>query len=650
LNSVGFGQEIADFYLAGEVISRSILPQGSTWLDLCGRFALNQVMSNSENTPLSLSFITALRLDRRRLRLEALVGRWGHVLLQYQNARLITALLFFLSLLPAAMRSDARLELSFPVPFLCGFIFLVWRTRHLAKHVQNLSRLRDFTDRQKNRCRGQISGRSWQAAEATALKYPLIRDLGLTGAHSLWTLLDETLSEGGRRRLLQWMSVEPLAPAELQRRQEKIKSLRSQTWFYTRLGIAANSNEFNLSTLQIQDFLKRPFVEPKFSKLLIANVGLWLLTLAIGIFSLATGAHISPFIFLVFPILSLSSLSSAGSAFLSGVGLSHHLAALSPTFSAIEKRSFASASLRELCPRIHQDSPSKSARRLDFVLGLVGTQTNPILHLFLNVLTPWTMVSVYFLERIRRKMVDDFPPCIQELSELEVFGSLLIFDKYQTRTYPELGDKTVLHCRQIFHPLIDRSKAVANDFSFPEPQSLGLLTGSNMSGKSTFLRTIGMNQVLANMGAPVFAASLTTRPLKIETCIEVTDSLRDGYSYFYAEVRKLKEILQTAATKVPVLFLIDEIFRGTNNRERQIGSRAVIKTLAHEATALGFISTHDLELTTLETTNPSLLNLHFREDIDDQDQMIFSYLLRQGPCPTTNALRIMAAEGIRIEE
>ena len=287
---------------------------------------------------------------------------------------------------------------------------------------------------------------------------------------------------------------------------------------------------------------------------------------------------------------------------------------------------------------------------LYFILGFLGTQTNPILHLFVNVLTPWTLTSVFFLERHRRKMAENFPAALEELAELEVLGSLLVFDKYQTQTYPEFGEPGTFQCVQIFHPLLERDRAVANDFSFPQGKTLGLLTGSNMSGKSTFLRTLGINQILANMGAPVFADKFVTVPAKIETCIEVSDSLRDGYSYFYAEVRRLKDILQSVATRAPVLFLIDEIFRGTNNRERQIGSKAVIRTLAKEKTALGFISTHDLELTSLEVSDPSLLNLHFREDIDESGKMIFHYHLRHGPCPTTNALRIMAAEGINVSE
>ena len=259
------------------------------------------------------------------------------------------------------------------------------------------------------------------------------------------------------------------------------------------------------------------------------------------------------------------------------------------------------------------------------------------------------MTAAFFLERRRKRIKDSFPVSMDELAELEALGSLLLLDRFQTRVYPEIlasNSAAALNLSGVFHPLLDRSKVVANDFTFAAGKSLGLLTGSNMSGKSTFLRTVGVNQLLANMGAPVFAEVLQTAPLRIQTCIEVSDSLRDGFSYFYAEVRQLKSILEGVRESAPVLFLIDEIFRGTNNRERQIGSRAVIRSLAQSRSSLGFVSTHDLELVSLETSSPRIVNLHFREDIDAAGKMVFSYHLRSGPCPTTNALKIMQAEGI----
>lgn len=589
-------------------------------------------------------------VKRKSARIQSLLQLWQQRLRQHQNIRLLTALIFLASLVVLSMIPNARSGFAVPAVLMGIFVVLVVRTRRIYRHVQRLTRWNEFLLRQHRRLLGQPSGRSWKQAFDTSAEFPMIRDLGLVGSHSLWTLLDETLSEGGLRRLLRWMSQPPSEVEVLRKRQEQIRLLRPHVWFYTRLGIETNSNELNLSTLQIQEFLKNSFVGPHFGVLLIANLILWSITLAVLIFVIVTGTALPSVVFMAFPLLSLFSLGSVGSAFLQGTGLSHHLTALAPVLEAIERKSSSDKVLQDLCPTIFQLSPSRTAQKLETILGFVGTQTNPILHFILNAILPWTVVSVYFLERLRLKMAQDFPACVEELSEFEVLGSLLVFDKYQTQCYPEFATEKTLICKNVFHPLLDRSKAVANDFEFPKDKSLGLLTGSNMSGKSTFLRTLGVNQTLANMGAPVFAERFVTIPLQIETCIEVSDSLRDGYSYFYAEVRRLKDILNTAASGKPVLYLIDEIFRGTNNRERQIGSRAVIQTLAQEKSAMGFISTHDLELTALEASNPTLLNLHFREDIDDNGKMIFHYHLRRGPCPTTNALRIMAAEGIKVEE
>jgi DNA mismatch repair ATPase MutS len=180
-----------------------------------------------------------------------------------------------------------------------------------------------------------------------------------------------------------------------------------------------------------------------------------------------------------------------------------------------------------------------------------------------------------------------------------------------------------------------------------------------MSGKSTFLRTLGVNLVLAYAGAPVAARFLRTRPFRLFTCIHVSDSLSDGISYFYAEVRRLKALLvelqragevghdgAQSAAGYPIFYLIDEIFRGTNNREREIGSRAYVRALAG-AYGTGVISTHDLELVHLAEEFPGIRNFHFREEVLGE-RLAFDYRLRPGPCPTTNALKIMEMEGLPV--
>src|SRR5262249_27796119 len=207
----------------------------------------------------------------------------------------------------------------------------------------------------------------------------------------------------------------------------------------------------------------------------------------------------------------------------------------------------------------------------------------------------------------------------------------------------------ILSARGLGHPLLRTEVRVCNDFTFAHLGEMALITGSNMSGKSTFLRTLGVNLCLAYAGAPVNATALQTVVLRLFTCIKISDSVTDGISYFYAEVRRLKALLcaLTAAELIPLCFLIDEIFRGTNNRERLIGSQAYICALAH-GHGVGVISTHDLELVTLADSVPHIHNYHFREEVHD-GRMVFDYKLRLGPCPTTNALKIMQMEGLPVD-
>ena len=204
--------------------------------------------------------------------------------------------------------------------------------------------------------------------------------------------------------------------------------------------------------------------------------------------------------------------------------------------------------------------------------------------------------------------------------------------------------------RAVGHPLIKPEAKVCNDFELDERRKVAILTGSNMAGKSTFLRTVGVNLCLAYAGAPVNAGDLQTSPFRVFTCIKVSDSVQEGLSYFYAEVKRLKALLSATerGEDLPVLFLIDEIFRGTNSRERHIGSRAYIRALSNRKT-VGLVATHDLELVKLADEIPGVGNFHFREEVHE-GRMVFDYHLRIGPCPTTNALQIMRLEGLPVDD
>lgn len=620
------------------------------------RTRIIELMASARTKIQDQSLATADRLARRQSRLTRRHRIYLNRLEKTRNFRIGLALVFFVILVYFATQPRPALEMPVVLLFIAAFTALVIRTRRIERHLRNLEALRVFIERQEKRCRGLAPGRSWEsAAKLVHTQEKLVaNDLNLFGPFSLWTLLDETLTDQGEAQLVNWITARPMASEEIRERQKLIQSLRSESWFFTRWTLPASRTDFRLSSSEILKFIEKPFVAPSFKYFLLISWVTWFISLGAILHGTVNATAIPPIFAILFPLVSFACLLKVGSPFFKGVGLAHHLSELEPVFKELEKRASRSEKLKKLVPVVASSGPSREARKLGRVLAFMSVQANPLLHIFVNALSPWSLTATYFLERRRKKIAYTFPQCLQELAELEALGSLVIFDRYQTNTYPEIQTPNsrapTFAFTGLFHPLIERTRVVANNFSFPPNKNLILITGSNMSGKSTFLRTVGFNQVLANMGAPVFADSFVTSPLEVETCIEVSDSLRDGFSYFYAEVRRLKELLDRVRTPgAHVLYLIDEIFRGTNNRERQIGSRAIIQALANKMSSIGFISTHDLELTSLEETQARLMNFHFREDFSETGEMIFSYKLKQGPCPTTNALKIMAREGLPVE-
>lgn len=570
---------------------------------------------------------TADRLARRQTALARRAAVVRARVTRLQSARLFSGAAFALALVVAAVKPRWGVPVPAVLVFAPVFAWLVVLTRRWSTFLKRLERWQATLARHEQRARGRAP-----LTETTFENESHGHDIGLFGSFSLWTLLDETMSDDGAQVLRAWLTGPVETREVLEARSERVRAHRRDAWFYTKLSLNADREARRHSTHQILDFLARPLAAPiwKFALTWIIWI-LWLVSLAVH--------GPSAWIYAAFAVLNYSLIGRSGDVFLAGVGASEHLATITPLLAAIENR----ASLASEAPTITREKPSRAARRLSFAVGMLGTSANPILHLAINAFTPYTATGTWLLERARVQLGATFPESLRELARLEALFSLVLFDRYQTKTYARL-DAEKLSARAVFHPLIGRDRVVANDFTFDQGHTLGLLTGSNMSGKSTFLRTIALNQTLANIGAPVFADELATHPMTIETCIEVSDSLRDGFSYFYAEVRRLKEVLDHAQ-RGRTLYLIDEIFRGTNNRERQIGSRAVIEALAASPQSQGFVSTHDLELARLAR----IQNLHFREEISQDGAMSFTYRLQQGASPTTNALRIMQLEGLPVD-
>lgn len=305
--------------------------------------------------------------------------------------------------------------------------------------------------------------------------------------------------------------------------------------------------------------------------------------------------------------------------------------------------------LRELRDRLTTEAgaPSQAMARFRGIVGWFDLRHNVVFPV-VNLFTLWDLHCALALERWQLRAGKHLRDWFEVIGWFEALSSLASFAADEPNvSFPELGDAVCFEAEGLSHPLLRASARVPNSVSLQQAGSALLVTGSNMSGKSTLLRAIGVAAVLAQAGAPVTARRLKLSRLTVATSIQVADSLEQGVSHFYAEITKLKRVVDAATSAGPVLFLLDEILHGTNSRERQLGARWVLAELIRKG-SLGAISTHDQELCNLP---PELMQqvelVHLRETVED-GKMTFDYRVYPGPVTSGNALRLMRIVGLDV--
>ena len=272
-------------------------------------------------------------------------------------------------------------------------------------------------------------------------------------------------------------------------------------------------------------------------------------------------------------------------------------------------------------------------------------------HLAVRVIGPpllWRHQAAMGIEAWRRVSGPDIGRWIAAIAELEAISSLASFAyEHPAAAFPEIvADGNCFEARGLRHPLIGEAKCVANDVAIGGARRLLIVSGSNMSGKSTLLRSVGLNTVLAWAGAPVTATSLRVSPFAVGASIRIVDSLQDGKSRFYAEITRLRQIVEAAGAG-PTLFLLDELLSGTNSHDRKIGAEAVIRTLV-ERGAVGLVTTHDLALTRIQQEfGEAAVNVHFEDQLED-GRIRFDYRLKPGVVERSNALELMRIVGLPV--
>jgi MutS domain V len=504
--------------------------------------------------------------------------------------------------------------------------------------------------------------------------HPFAVDLDLLGGRSLHRLIDTAVSLGGSQRLRDWLlETQPLAARTLER-QGLVHSLQAHAGFRSRLALhgalVAGVDASKSGSLAPQRwdgdrllawFQDQPDEARSLTPVLVLLFGLAAVNLALFALNLlgVLPAYWGVSLLAYFAVYG-TRFSAARELFDQAYELRSILTRLQAVLLFLEGYHFPSGS--QLAPLLapfqcRPGCPSRLLRSVEWVLGAGGLQNNPIAWFLFNLLVPWDLFFAARLRGLKKRVMAQLPDWLDAWYELEALNSLANyaylnpeFAFLEVLGPDTIANRPVFGAQGLGHPLIPDAQRVVNDFSLEHLGEMVIISGSNMSGKSTFLRTLGINLCLAYAGGPVAAESLAAIPLRLFTCIHISDSLSDGISYFYAEVRRLKALLDALQGEhaVPLFYLIDEIFRGTNNRERQIGSQAYVRALAG-ANGVGVISTHDLELVHLADDQGEVRNLHFREQIQ-AGRMTFDFRLHTGPCPTTNALKIMQAAGLPVPD
>jgi hypothetical protein len=526
--------------------------------------------------------------------------------------------------------------------------------------------------------------------------HPFATDLDIIGKKSLFRLMDISITVDGSKVLLNWLTGFEADLDKILERQSIIKELTGLHLFRDKFLLETyilSNNPFQkwsgnrilnwVSSDNLTDELKK--VLNIASILLIASYLLLFLSF-VGINPLFWKVAFAAYAFHFF-----SNNAHTKSFFKDAISIEMELRKINVILQRLEKFNFSeNINLEKFCEPFRRVGlqPSYYFRRIKNLVASASIQSNPAVWILSNAIFPWDFFHGYRLKKYKAQIAGILPVWLEKLYQLEAMISLANFAYLNPGyVFPEInsppkshsldltangggleeeetfsgldslnicpiqrgGELKLLNVTQVGHPLLPVGQKVCNDYSMDKTGNLIIITGSNMAGKSTFLRTLGINLCLAYAGGPVNAESFSTVLFRIFTCIKVSDSVTDGFSYFYAEVKRLKALLDELEKphRHPLFFLVDEIFRGTNNRERLTGSRSYIHALAGR-NGVGAISTHDLELIKLEEIIPEITNFHFRDEIID-GKMAFDYKLHKGPCPTTNALKIMKMEGLPVE-
>lgn len=474
-------------------------------------------------------------------------------------------------------------------------------------------------------------------------------DLDLFGDGSLFQLMSTARTRIGEEALASWL-LSPVPVEEVRQRQASTTELRDELDLREDLAVLGEDAGVGVHPMALLSWGEKPNqlksswipkVAPLLAVFAVCAAFVW------GYWGIAT-----PFLILVVieGVLTYRLRSAMDSVLEETEQAFHDLDLLSGVLARVESHKFQAHRLNLLQRELSASAvrSSLAIAKLRTLVDLINSRHN----MFLRIIDVPLMYSVqvtYAAERWRQAHGKALRLWLFAIGEIEALLSLAAYSfDHPSDPFPEfVSGPASFEAEELGHPLIPAASCIRNSVAVKGEDRVLLVSGSNMSGKSTLLRSVGMNAVLAMAGAPVRAKRLRLTPLQVGASIRINDSLREGSSRFYAEIKRLRSIFDFAGGEPPLLFLLDELLQGTNSKDRRVGAEGVVRALLNRG-SIGLISTHDLSLAEIgRALEGKLHNVHFQDEIDN-GTMKFDYTLREGIVTKSNGLELMRIIGLEV--
>jgi hypothetical protein len=531
------------------------------------------------------------------------------------------------------------------------FLIVLPFDRSCLSRLSRLRQVRAFHESRLRRLKRDFSGESEFGSEYDDESHPWIRDLDVFGRGSLFQLLNECRTRPGQKVLASWMTTVPAA-TEIRVRQARAQGLKQALRLREALACIPEARGWESAERLLKSWVREP-AEP-------ISLGVILWALLIGVTSVAVlGLTVwDPMLFRWLPVLAMLQLPAIimtrrqiqrTTGIMDDVDTA--LRQFSQVIAAFESHPVEEPAVRDLLNRFHTEDGTASVaiRRLSRLTAWLNNATR---NQFFAPIAWFCGLFVLLTHRIecwRRRYGVEVADWLETVACLEATISVAgyCFDHPRDCIPEILEERAELNAEDLGHPLLPESVCVRNSVQLTPESPLMLISGSNMSGKSTFLRSIGTSIVLSFCGSVVRATRFQTHPFQLATAMRVSDSLQEGRSLFFSVVQRLKSVVDLTTGARTVLFLLDEILHGTNSNDRRRGAEAVIRSLV-DRRAVGIVTTHDLALTRIADSMPGLaVNKHF-EDTVVEGTMLFDYRLRDGVVERSNAIELMRMLGLDV--